>query len=372
MEDYFLMCQPAQDLKAMNHGWSGQWARDFATRMGNDTLPYKPTVATTCFGMNDGAYGPLTDANAQGYRENTKKVIDGLKAAGVRFIVIGSNGAVDTTTFNRNGVNAEIYNKTLGQLRDVAREVAAQDGVAFADVYAPMLDVMAKAKSKYGSAYHVAGPDGIHPRSNGHMVMAYAFLKGLGCSGDIGTITVAVGAEKAQATGKHKILSAKKGSVEIESSQYPFCFAGDPTNVDSTSGIIEFFPFNQDLNRFTLIVTGADTSRLKVTWGKTSKEFTAEQLAKGINLAAEFMDNPFSEQFAKVDQAVRKQQAYETPMIKSFVHNVPQFKGMVNAAGQEALENVVRSMNHEREDLASAADKLVVPVKHTIQIEKVQ
>jgi hypothetical protein len=54
------------------------------------------------------------------------------------------------------------------------------------------------------------------------------------------------------------------------------------------------------------------------------------------------------------------------------VHNVPQFKGMVNAAGQEALENVVRSMNHEREDLASAADKLVVPVKHTIQIEKVQ
>ena len=52
-----------------------------------------------------------------------------------------------------------------------------------------MEDVMTKAKAKYGKQYALAGEaDGVHPDENGHLVMAYAFLKALGCDGDIGTI----------------------------------------------------------------------------------------------------------------------------------------------------------------------------------------
>ena len=80
-----------------------------------------------------------------------------------------------------------------------------------------------------------------------------------------------------------------------------------------TRGILEVLPFNAELNRLELIVTGASTPRLEVTWGKWSKIFRAEELAKGVNLAAEFLDNPFSAPFKAVENAVSKQQQYEGP-----------------------------------------------------------
>ena len=119
------------------------------------------------------------------------------------------------------------------------------------------------------------------------------------------------------------------GKVEIESSRYPFCFSGDPKSTGATTGMIEFVPFNEELNRFTLVVENAPADKCKVTWGKSSKEFSKEQLAKGINLAAEFIDNPFSEPFRKVEAAVREQQKYETPLVKSVVTKLPDFKKLV-------------------------------------------
>ena len=44
-----------------------------------------------------------------------------------------------------------MYNKTLAELRDIARELAQDEGVAFADVFDPMMDAMTKAKAKYGA-----------------------------------------------------------------------------------------------------------------------------------------------------------------------------------------------------------------------------
>src|SRR4051794_37518899 len=56
IEDYLVMCQPAGELKQTQFGWSGETSWGFQSRMQNDMLRFKPTVATTCFGMNDGGY----------------------------------------------------------------------------------------------------------------------------------------------------------------------------------------------------------------------------------------------------------------------------------------------------------------------------
>ncbi len=173
----------------------------------------------------------------------------------------------------------------------------------FADVITPMIEAMTKAKEKYGKAYHLAGGDGVHPAQNGHLVMAYAFLKALGCDGDLGQINVDLAGGKAEASGGHKVLSSDKGTVEIESTRYPFCFEGDPSKPEATRGVIEFFPFNADLNRLTLKVTGVGDKGAKVTWGAETKQFTREQLTTGINLAAEFLDNnPFCRSHSKTVQ----------------------------------------------------------------------
>src|SRR6185436_7649799 len=57
IEDYLLMCQATPNLEAAQFGWSGEVSWGFLARMNNDVGPFKPTVATTCYGMNDGGYG---------------------------------------------------------------------------------------------------------------------------------------------------------------------------------------------------------------------------------------------------------------------------------------------------------------------------
>jgi lysophospholipase L1-like esterase len=375
IEDYLLMCQPAAGLKAMQFGWGGETAEGFKNRMVNDCFRYAPAVATTCYGMNDGAYGPMDAKRAQWYHDNQRAVVQGMKKAGVRFIVVGSPGAVDLNKFS--GGNKEkiaIYNKTLAEERDIAKTVAEEEGVAFANVYDPMYDAMTKAIDKYGPQYHVCGGDGVHPAHNGHLIMAYAFLKALGCDGNIGTITLDLAGTDATATDGHKVLSKvianHTGSVEIESTRYPFCFTGgNPADPNSQRGILEFIPFNQDLNRLTLIVKGG-AGKLKVTWGNASKEFDADQLAKGINLAAEFLDNPFSAAFASVHQKAQNQQNYETPMIKTWVHGLPQFKAEL-PEDADCFEKIIADMGKKDQKLIGESSAALSPVKHTIKVETV-
>ncbi len=369
IEDYLLMCQPAAALRAMQFGWGGETSWGFKSKMANNCVPFKPTVVTTCYGMNDGGYRPF-DPNNQGkrYRASQKAIVQAFKKAGVRLIVVGSPGVVDADTFRRSPEQATMYNQTLAKLRDIAREVATEEGVVFANVFDPMMDVMTKAKAKYGKSYHVAGTDGVHPWNNGHLVMAYAFLKALGCNGDIGTITIDLTAGKATATDGHKVLSAKGGAVEIESSRYPFCFSGDPKDPRATRGIIEFFPFNDELNRLTLVVKGAKGDTAKVTWGKATKEFARADLEKGINLAAAFLDNPFCEPFGKVERAVRAQQMYETPLIKDLIHRIPGYKRMVPDEA-DALDRIRKGAEKRAKALFDAAAAAVEPVRHTIRVE---
>ena len=371
IEDYLLMCKPTQNLRAMQFGWGGEVVPGFLGRMSN-VLRFPVTAATTCYGMNDGGYAALTPERGTAYREGMTKIVDTFQKSGVRVIVVGSPGAVDTKFFKFGETTPAIYNKTLSELRDIAKQVAAEQKVSFADVHSVMIDVMAKAKAKYGEDYPVGGKDGVHPLANGHVVMAYAFLKALGVDGNIGTITVDLAANKAEASDGHKVLSSNAGTIEIESSRYPFCFSGDPKDPNATSGVIEFFPFNQDLNRYLLVVKnpGEGVAKLKVTWGATSKEYDAAALAKGVNLAADFLTNPFSEPFKKVEEAVRNQQNYETPLIKELLHRWPEFLKMVPDQ-KPAFDQIATAAIEKAKTVNDAAVAAVVSVKHTIKIEKV-
>ncbi|HTL31152.1 MAG TPA: hypothetical protein VL282_18110, partial [Tepidisphaeraceae bacterium] len=124
IEEYLLMCKPKKDLQTMQFGWGGETSWGFAERMANDTFPYKATVATTCYGMNDGGYGPLKPELLKKYIESQDKVTKGLKSAGVRFMVVGSPGCVDSTTFHVFNTPPDVYNKTLSQLAEAAHTVA--------------------------------------------------------------------------------------------------------------------------------------------------------------------------------------------------------------------------------------------------------
>lgn len=366
IEEYLVLCRPEAGLELQQFGWGGEKAPSFLERMNNDVTPFGPEVATLCYGMNDGEYKAVTPQVLEKYREALTGIVAELRKAGVRRIILGTPGAVDTDSFRK--LDPQIYNNTLKELGEVAQELAQQEGLDFADVHTPMLEVMAKAKAKYGDRYYVAGSDGVHPNRNGQLVMAYAFLKALGVDGEIGTITLDVNSGAAEATEGHRVLQAGSDFVEVESSRYPFCFSGKPEAHDGNLGITEFLPFNQELNRFRLVIHHAPPSGVRVTWGEVSRDFTAEEATAGINLAAEFLQtNPFSRPFAEAETKIREKQFAESPLSKELLHSL-------SAWNQTFPEKAAVFQELRHDVLARAADlrrqsgQVMVPVTHRITV----
>ena len=369
IELYLTACLPELDLRVIQLGWGGETAGGFAARMNNDLMPWKPYVVTTCYGMNDGGYRKYDDSIGKRYRDAMADIVGRLKKAGAT-VVVGGPGAVDVTSFKNPNTPPAVYNENLSRLSGLMKDLAGQEGFPHADVHGAMISAMEKAKPALGAGYDVCGKDGFHPGPNGHLLMAYAFLKGMGIDGQIGTITVDLKGAAA-ATEGHKVLSSEGGKVELESSKWPFCFSGDEKSSAGTRSILPFSPFNQDLNRLTLVVKNLEADKAQVTWGAAAKVFTKAELEKGVNLAAEFIENPFSEGFRKLEAIVSQKQAFETTMIKQTINAFPR---IVDSTGKDpevtaTVETLRKQLIDVQERKGAAARAAVAPVRHAIMIK---
>ena len=357
MEAYLLACSGVPDLQVFQFGWGGETASGFAARLENDLAPFKPNVATTCYGMNDHGYRPYEESIGERYRVNQTAIVEAFKAHGVR-VVLGSPGCVGLRK-DWDAASVESKNLNLCTLRNLDIEMARKAGVAFADVFWPMLTAGYAGQQKYGADYAIAGKDGVHPGWAGSFVMAYAFLKSFGLDGEIGTITFDGESRQATVSKGHELLGVKDGELQIKSSRYPFCATGDAAKDSSIRSAMTLVPFNQELNRFVLVVKNGRAAKYRVTWGDESKSYPAEKLAGGVNLADDFVTNPFSAAFAKVDAAVAAKQEYETRQIKTMFH------GPEANLDMEAIEKITERV---RAPLAAALKKSLVPVTHTLSL----
>ena len=187
-----------------------------------------------------------------------------------------------------------------------------------------------------------------------------AFLKALGLDGDLGAFTLDLGAGKATATGGHEVVSFTDGELTAKSGRYPFCAPPAELKDDNSlrSGMA-LTDFNERFNRLRLVVRNAPAKSYSVAWGGETKTFTADQLAAGINLPAEFAKTPFDDAFKAVDAAVAKKQSYETKQIKSLFHGE---EGAVDMDATVALTEKARA------PLAAAIRTAFVPVTHTLKL----
>lgn len=374
MEAYLLACSGVPDVHVFQFGWSGEQSGGFAARMDNDLSVFSPSVATLCYGMNDGAYQPYNEEIGRRYEINMRKILEKMDNLGVKSVVVGSPGAVDSLFFRPGQMMGDkpshiAYNDNLTHLRDIDRSLANEKRQLFADVHTVMFDAMTKAQATLGKEYDVCGRDGFHPGNNGQLLMAYAFLKGLGLDGKIGEVNVDLKGSNS-ATSGHKVLSGSAGTVELESTRWPFCFQGDGKSSGSTRSILPFTSFNADLNRFVLKVKGLDATNATVKWGNTSMQFTREQLATGVNLAAEFSETPFDGAFQKLLDAIASKQNFETYMIKTIITDFRSFpkEVVVDEDLKKAMTVFRKSFLASQQQLDAVVQKLLVPVKHTLQI----
>src|SRR5580704_6670641 len=76
METYLSVCVPELNVSVRQYGWSGEKAPGFLARMTNDCLRFNPTIATTCYGMNDHEYRAYEDRIGQAYRKYEMAIDD--------------------------------------------------------------------------------------------------------------------------------------------------------------------------------------------------------------------------------------------------------------------------------------------------------
>jgi GDSL-like Lipase/Acylhydrolase family len=358
METYLTACLPELKVTVRQYGWGGETAEGFKNRMANDALRFSPTIATTCYGMNDHKYRAYDEANGQWYRENQLAIVKAFKAAGAR-VVLGSPGCVGPKVpWSKAG--SEEMNLNLCEFRNLDLALAQQEQVVFADVFWPMLTLGWKATNQFGVNYAIAGKDAVHPGWAGHVVMATAYLKALGVSGDLGTFTVDLGAGQATVSRGHEVVSFDNGELTAKSTRYPFCAPagelGDDNTIRSGMALVDF---QERFNRLRLVAKNATAKGYTITWGGETKTFTGDQLAAGINLPAEFAKTPFDDAFKRVDEAVSRKQNYETKQIKSLFHG---------EEGKVDMEATVALTEKARAPLAEAVRTAVVPVTHTLKI----
>jgi hypothetical protein len=361
METYLTVCVPQLEITVRQFGWSGERAPGFQKRMANDVLRFNPTIATTCYGMNDHRYQPFTEEIGKVYRESSEAIITAFKEHGVR-VIQGAPGTIGKMPSWVRSAAGTVLDLNLGlmELRNIDIALANTHQTGFADVYQWMLVQRFAAKQGIAEDYMLTGKDGVHPGWAGQLVMAYSFLEAMGLDGEIGTVTLDLATGKAEASEGHEVRDSNLSSVQLRSHRYPFCATGDLDSDNSIRSGMTLVPFNQNLNRFFLKAKNFTAKSYRVTWGNQSRTFSRSKLSAGINLADAFHENPFSEAFNRVDKAVGAKQAYETRQIKTLFHG---------PEGKTDPDLTARLTESVRAPLADAILTAFKPVNHTITVE---
>lgn len=361
IESYLAACMPELGVTCRQFGWSGEKASGFLQRMQNDVLRFRPTIATTCYGMNDFSYVPYDEGIAAEYRKNLESVAGLFRENSCR-VIIGSPGIIDSVpgwVKTAKGTQQDL-NLALSKFRNIALEVAEAKQTAFADVYRPMLLADLEAKRRFGPDFKVAGKDGVHPGWAGQIIMAHAFLRAMGVEGDIGTITWDASADKATATAGHEVLACREGRISLRSAKLPF--SPGPAAADRDDSMragMALVPFDDELNRFMLKMISPSAEAYQVTWGGISRRYTAAELLAGVSLAKDFPDHPLVPAFQAIWKAAADKQAYETRQIKMLVH------GPEGAADMEATITLTEKA---RSRLAEALANALRPAAHEVVI----
>jgi lysophospholipase L1-like esterase len=150
-------------------GVGGNTSRDMVARFTQDVLDKKPDWLTLSCGVNDvwhGAGGCTLDE----YEKNITSMVDQAQAAGIKVLIMTST--VIGEDDNGNNKKLVAYNDFLHQLAAGRHLPVAEENAAFQDAL----------KADAGLPGPVITQDGVHPNSDGSVVMARALLAGFGAS----------------------------------------------------------------------------------------------------------------------------------------------------------------------------------------------
>lgn len=330
---------------------TGGYAGDAAKRVARDVQPFDPTVITIMLGMNDGDYVAPDPQIFADYQSGYEKLLGMLRAAapGARITLV-ENTPYDEIT---HGTEFAGYMATTEQNAQATPAFGEREHLPVIDDYAPVKELLERAKAADASFASLLVTDRIHPVEPLHWIMAEAMMK----AWHVDPVVTAVALSATSGTATQSLRTQVSGvSVSSGSLSWDQQDQALPLPLDFENALMNFVVRISDLaswDQEMLRVDGLQGVKYVLTIdGKNIGTFSSGDLAGGVNLA--LLPTPMWNQAREYDGAIHRRSQLEDAdfilMAETSVKDLP------------AASGVLREGEAEFEQKARA--ELPIPVHH--------
>ena len=346
VETYVVTRFPRLKVRFVHSGVGGDrvtggWAGPIDVRLARDVIAYKPTVMTIMLGMNDASSRGWDDAIFKTYSTGYQHIIDTMKHAlpGIRITVIQPSPYDDVT---RPPNIDDGYNAVLIRYGQFVKELGEREQLLVADLNAPVVSMLEKAKAVDAELAQKIIPDRVHPGAGGHLIMAEALLKAWNAPATVASVEIDAAAQRVARTDNAEVTGLQVGS----SVAWSETDSALPMPLDLDDKVVALSVHSSDfmeaLDQEPLKVTGLASARyaLKID-GEKAGDFTNEQLQEGINLAT--LPTPMAKQAAKVHDLTRKHNDIHFARWRNVQVTLQDYK----LAGEQAAVNALDKLEEQ-------------------------
>lgn len=352
---YYMTRFPDRRIDIFNEGIGGDVARQIGQRL-DKVFEHRPTVVTLTFGMNDTGYMDFTrPENLETGRKNVETSCREYEAIekvyrqhpDVRKILIGSSPYDETTRFNP--VPFPGKNKLIQDIADFLRERAGSNRWEYVDFNRPMTAIHLREQSS-DSTFTLCGGDRVHPTADGHLVMAYLFLKAQGLAGrPVADVEIDAASPAVVRSDNCEISEL---AVAPDRVSFTYLARSLPYPIDTTrydreghtqADALDVIPFMEEMNNEGLTVKGlSDGYYLLKIGDATIARLTAGELRRGVNLAA-YPHTPQNLQAGEIRRLNEQRWFMEREMREYYwmEYNLMRDHGLLWASNEKAVETLL-------------------------------
>ena len=297
---YYMTRFPDMPIWISNDGIGGDGLKKIYRRFDGDVMAKEPTTIVVTFGMNDSEYngynGPDPEAFAERvYNEShenfllLEKRLQELE--NVRIIMMGTSPYDEIAEIEgREPLHGK--NDNIKRIIEFQKKSAIENGWDFIDLNGPMVEISRRI-CVADPGFTLCGEDRIHPGNDGHLVMAYLFLKEQGFAGkEVASVNIdATKKDVVDASG----CKIRKLKFTENGLSFDYLASALPYPVDtvkrgwaskkSASDALHIIPFMEDMNREIIRVSGLQGDYELRIDDQPVGVWSAGELDEGVNLA---------------------------------------------------------------------------------------
>jgi lysophospholipase L1-like esterase len=309
VETFVLTRFPQWKVDFVHSGWGGDRVTGggggpIDLRLRRDVLAYRPAVMTIMLGMNDGSYRAWDEKIFETYRKGYQHILDVMKNSmpGIRITLIQPSPFDDVT---RPPEFEGGYNVVLQRYGEFVRQLARQENMGAADMNAPVVAALQRAKALEPEGAKDLIPDRVHPEAGGHLLMAAALLKAWNAPAVVSSVEIDAAGLRVLKSENTEVTGLKKnGSLSWNQTDRSLPMSLDPD--DATLRLaLRASDFTEALNQQILKIQGLAEGRYQLAIdGESTVAFTHKNLANGVNLSV--LPTPMAKQAVAVHELTIK------------------------------------------------------------------